>query len=113
MKIHPFFLKQSLAVVWGTMLASCLAVGAAMATDGPIPETITKTGLSVIVRDFVRMPQTGIPTYARINFLREEPGGADRLFVNDLNGPLYAVDKASKAVSTYIDFTNTFPSLKT
>jgi len=74
----------------------------------PIPETITKAGLSVIVRDFVRIG----PNNTRINFLREEPGGADRLFVNDLNGRLYTFDKASKAKTTYINFVSTFPSLK-
>ena len=41
---------------------------------------------------------------ARVNVLREEPGGATRLFVNDLNGPLYILDKnieeASRPIST-------------
>ena len=32
-----------------------------------------------------------------MNFLREEPGGR-RFFVNDLNGPLYILDKQTKAV---------------
>src|SRR5262245_34210180 len=41
---------------------------------------------------------------ARINSVREEPGGAGRLFVNDLNGPLYIVDKATRRVTTYLDF---------
>lgn len=42
---------------------------------------------------------------ARINFLREEPGGsATRLFVNDLNGKLYLLDKATRQFATYLDF---------
>ena len=42
---------------------------------------------------------------ARINFLREEPGGGrKRLFVNDLNGPLYILDKETKKTTTYLDF---------
>jgi hypothetical protein len=42
---------------------------------------------------------------ARINFLREEPGGSrKRLFVNDLNRPLYIVDKDTKKTTTYLDF---------
>ena len=40
---------------------------------------------------------------ARVNFLREEPGGR-RFFVNDLNGPLYILDKQSKQLTTYLDF---------
>ena len=80
---------------------------------GPIAATITKSGLSVAIQDFVQMPATGSAPRARINFLREQPGGADRLFVNDLNGFLYTLDKSTQAVSTYIDFTSTFPNLKT
>ena len=34
---------------------------------------------------------------------REEPGGR-RFFVNDLNGPLYILDKQSKQFTTYLDF---------
>ena len=41
---------------------------------------------------------------ARVNSLREEPGGANRFFVNDLNGPLYILDKSTKAFTTYLDF---------
>ena len=40
---------------------------------------------------------------ARVNFLRDEPGGR-RFFVNDLNGPLYIVDKQTKTFTTYLDF---------
>ena len=40
---------------------------------------------------------------ARVNFLREEPGGR-RFFVNDLNGPLYILDKQTKQFTTYLDF---------
>ena len=40
---------------------------------------------------------------ARINFLRDEPGGR-RFVVNDLNGPLYIVDKATRRLATYLDF---------
>jgi hypothetical protein len=40
---------------------------------------------------------------ARVNFLREEPGGR-RFFVNDLNGPLYILDKKTKQFTIYLDF---------
>ena len=52
--------------------------------------------------DYVQMPITGDITgdrhageLARVNFLRDEPGGR-RFFVNDLNGPLYILDKQTK-----------------
>jgi mono/diheme cytochrome c family protein len=60
--------------------------------------------------DYIQMPITGEPggentrgELARVNFLREEPGGR-RFFVNDLNGPLYILDKASKRFTAYLDF---------
>lgn len=69
--------------------------------------------LTIDIRDYASMPITGdiagegnsAGLLARINFLREEPGGArNRLFVNDLNGPLYILDKASRKATTYLDF---------
>jgi len=41
---------------------------------------------------------------ARVNSLREEPGGASRLFVHDLNGPMYILDKSTRTLTTYLDF---------
>ncbi len=41
---------------------------------------------------------------ARVNSVREEPGGAGRLFVTDMNGPVYILDKKTKALTTYLDF---------
>ncbi|MFL5615021.1 MAG: PQQ-dependent sugar dehydrogenase [Gemmatimonadaceae bacterium] len=43
---------------------------------------------------------------ARVNNMREEPGGR-RFFVNDLNGPLYILDKRTKNFTTYLDFNGT------
>jgi mono/diheme cytochrome c family protein len=60
--------------------------------------------------DYVAMPITGEigaentrAQLARVNFLRDEPGGR-RFFVNDINGPLYIIDKKTKQVTTYLDF---------
>jgi len=68
--------------------------------------------VTLALRDYVAFPITGKVDgtgqtdglLARINSLREEPGGGSRLFVNDLNGPLYIVDKASRRITTYLDF---------
>lgn len=61
--------------------------------------------------DYVQMPVTadkqGDNTRAelsRVNFLRDDPAGGDRFFVNDLNGPLYILDKKTKQFTTYLDF---------
>ena len=66
--------------------------------------------LMLEVTDYAPMPITGELNgqntrgqLARVNFLRAEPGGR-RFFVNDLNGPLYIVDKKTKTFTTYLDF---------
>ncbi len=41
---------------------------------------------------------------SRVNTLREEPGGAGRLFVSDMNGPLYILDKDTRKFTPYLDF---------
>ncbi len=60
--------------------------------------------------DYLQMPITADPSgdntraqLARVNFMRDEPGGR-RFFVNDLNGPLYIVDKRTKQITKYLDF---------
>lgn len=88
-------------------LLSCLLVIGPAAIWAATPGDAT-----LELRDYVTFPITGRldgkgqtdGILARINSLREEPGGATRLFVNDLNGPLYIVDKATKRIATYLDF---------
>jgi len=69
--------------------------------------------ITLKIRDYATMPITGLVDgkgqnlglLARINFLREEPGGKKkRFFINDLNGPLYILDKETKKLSVYLDF---------
>ena len=68
------------------------------------------SGQTLEIRDYLTMPATGSITaagnngqLARINSLQEEPGGARRFFVNDLNGPLYIVDRNTKTPTVYLD----------
>jgi Glucose / Sorbosone dehydrogenase len=83
------------------ILAASVAVGSA-----PPP------ALTIEIRDFVQLPITGKldgtaqvdGMLARVNSIREEPGGASRLFVVDMNGPVYILDKQTKALTTYLDF---------
>lgn len=60
--------------------------------------------------EYARLPITGDldgqntrGLLARPNYLRDEPGGR-RFFVNDQNGPLYILDKATRQFTTYLDF---------
>jgi len=80
----------------------------AIETAAPAPPMATRPKLELA--DFLQMPITGEMgaantrgQLARVNFLREEPGGK-RLFINDLNGPLYILDKQTKQLTTYLDF---------
>src|SRR5215471_19018344 len=74
---------------------------------GSLPE------ITLEVRDYTTMPMTGavdgkgqvMSLLARVNFMREEPGGSKkRYFVNDLNGPLYLYDKAAGKFTVYLNF---------
>ena len=80
---------------------------AAVAAAQPSPAALT-----IDLEDIVPLPITGKldgtgqvdGMLARVNSVREEPGGAGRLFVTDMNGPLYILDKKSRALTTYLDF---------
>lgn len=69
--------------------------------------------ITLEVRDYATMPMTGkvdgkgqvTGLLARVNFMREEPGGSKkRVFVNDLNGPLYILDNLTGKFTTYLNF---------
>ncbi len=69
--------------------------------------------VTVRLEDFAAVPLSGQfagsndnSVYAaRVNFLRDEgPFMPDRLFVNDLNGKLYILDRATRRFTTYLDF---------
>ena len=77
------------------------------------PPVVAAPDITLDIRDFATMPMTGkvngtgqnLGLLARVNFMREEPGVArDRVFVNDLNGPLYILDKKTGKLTTYLNF---------
>ena len=78
-------------------------------SPGPSPCS-RRQRLVLELQDYAALPITADNTnantraqLARVNFLRDEPGGR-RFFVNDLNGPLYILDKQTKTFTTYLDF---------
>lgn len=88
-------------------IACCMLclVGSSLAGDAP--------QVTLEIRDYATMPLTGavdgkgqvMSLLSRVNFMREEPGGSkNRFFVNDLNGPLYILDKATGKFTTYLNF---------
>jgi hypothetical protein len=68
--------------------------------------------ITLELRDFAALPITGKldgtgqidGMLARVNSVREEPGATGRFFVVDMNGPIYILDKKTKALTTYLDF---------
>ena len=68
--------------------------------------------LTLEIADYATLPITGATLgkatnemlLARVNAIREEPGGATRLFVADMNGPLYILDKKTRQFTKYLDF---------
>ena len=83
-----------------------VVVGATLSATFPASAQLT-----VKLEDFAVLPITGsvsgnsnAASLARVNFLRTEPGNSERLFVNDLNGPLYMLDKTTKQFTTYLQF---------
>ncbi|MBI4474721.1 MAG: PQQ-dependent sugar dehydrogenase [Acidobacteria bacterium] len=94
-----------------------LAAGVIQAQiNNPIPERIVKRGLSVEIRDLVRLPETrGLrPTdqdvnpagWSRISFVRDLPDG--RRFANDSRGFLYLLDRNNQP-TIYASVAAAFP----
>lgn len=77
--------------------------------------------LTIQIADYIALPITGKldgtgqtdGMLARVTSMREEPvrlagarsgQAARRFWINDLNGPLYILDKSTKQLTTYLDF---------
>ena len=85
----------------------------AVAAVQPVAVQPAPARLVLELEDYAALPITSDNTdtntraqLARVNYMRDEPGGR-RFFVNDLNGPLYILDKQTKTVTTYLDFNGT------
>lgn len=99
-RLLPALLLASAAT---TLLPACAAEDAPVSAELP-------TELALTLEDYAAMPITGDldgentrGQLARVNYMRDEPGGR-RFFVNDLNGPLYILDKQTRTFTTYLDF---------
>ena len=70
----------------------------------PAPSSVSRRSVRLALerKDYAALPVTADNTntntraqLARVNYMRDEPSGR-RFFVNDLNGPLYILDKQKK-----------------
>ncbi len=83
-----------------------VVVAAAVAFSAQTPPAVLE------IADYAVMPLTGrvegtsanTGLLSRVNAIREEPGGADRFFVIDQNGPVYILDKKTTTFTPYLDF---------
>lgn len=92
----------------------CATLGFALLLSPLLPTTWAASGVvTVQLQDYAAVPQSGVLAgvtdnavyVARVNFLREEPGPIlNRFFVNDLNGQLYILNRATREFVTYLDF---------
>ena len=87
------------------LLVTLLSASSALAqeTNDPFPEPISATDgvIQVNFTEFASVPDIdGDP--ARMMLLSDEPG-TDRLFVNDMRGPLYSIDYDGQRVTQYLD----------
>ena len=92
---------MAVCAIAGVVLS--LAAGRLVAVQAPPAQALE-------LEDYAALPITGEldgqntrGQLARVNNMRDEPGGR-RFFVNDLNGPLYILDKERKTFTTYLDF---------
>ena len=75
----------------------------------PIPDTITKSGLSVEIEDVLQIPPSdNEQPLARINILKMSPDNLNRQFVNDLRGKLYVI--IDNIPSVYLDLAAQHPN---
>jgi len=89
----------------------------AQLTSNPIPAPIAKRGLTVEIKDVMRLPDTRsirpadqdvTPSgWARISYVRDLPDG--RRFVNDSRGIIYLIDSSNQA-RVYANIGSIFPN---
>ena len=128
-------LKHSLQFYCGIAAVAALllalpVVWAQYPLQYPSSSQVTKDGTAILVEDYANPPLSsamGDHAYpppidykgmlARVNALRSEPANAPlastRLFVADMNGNLYILDKATKKFTPYLTFPEIFPKYAT
>ena len=117
-------------ILLGLLLTSIPAAWAQYPLEYPAKPQVTKDGTALLLEDYANLPPSSLlhdHTYpppidfhdmlARVNALRSEPANAPgwsaRLFVIDLNGSLYILDKSTKKFIPYIVFPAIFPKFDT
>lgn len=109
---------STLAVAAATLTPLTATTTATAAGPGapPIPPAPTPSTLGLVLEEYAQLPKsdpTPAPTDARlmrhnrINYIGEVPDGSGRLYVPDLNGPLYLLRDGEE--TRYLDVKAQFP----
>ena len=118
------------AALVGILLLGIPAAWAQYPLEYSAKSQVTKDGTAILLEDYANPPLSsslGDGAYpppinfhdmlGRVNSLRSEPanapGSASRFFVNDLDGILYILDKATKKFTPYLVFPEIFPKFDT
>jgi hypothetical protein len=95
-----------------SLLARTLLIALAVASLTASQAAAQLTTLRV--EDYAELPQTGIiggganqGYMARVNFMAQDPTNANRMWVNDLQGPLYMLDRETREFNQYLNFNGT------
>lgn len=88
------------------------AVASVVGVLAPAPTSQAQLA-ALRVEDYAVVPQTGVvgggsnAYMARVNFMAQDPSNADQLWVNDLNGPLYILNRETRQFTQYLNFNGT------
>ncbi|SFB41531.1 Concanavalin A-like lectin/glucanases superfamily protein [Amycolatopsis marina] len=106
-------------VLTATLVAPPVTAVAAAPEDqpiiDPIPEDPKQSRLGLVLEEYAQLPETEptppatdgrLTRHNRINHIGEMPDGSGRMYVPDLNGPLYLIDGEQQHV--YLDFKERF-----
>jgi hypothetical protein len=118
--------RSWLAAAAATLLAATLTPLASPATadnhfdtpiTDPIPNDPVPSSLGLVLEEYAQLPKTEphppgpvdprSVRHARINYIGELPDGSGRMYVPDLNGPLYFLEDGQPHV--YLDIKARFP----
>ncbi len=104
----------ALAVATALLMPQAAAQTGPTPVDDPMPEEIL-SNRGVVIEELAQLPRSSpnpAPTdgrlmrHNRINFVGEVPDGSARLYVPDLNGPLYLLEDGAQHV--YLDIAQQF-----
>src|SRR4029453_10184305 len=110
-------MRISIAIIIVSVALVAAAQSPAPITTNPLPAPIEKRGLTVEIKDLVRLPDTrsmrpadqdvNPAGRARINYVRDLPDG--RRFVNDSRGLLYVLDQDNQP-NVYANVAAVYPN---